>query len=52
MNTIFQLKKKQEIGFFVMLNDGGEETINYFVYIIKKINHILAVLVLLMPVRF
>ena len=25
MNTIFQLKKTQEIGFFVILNDGGEE---------------------------
>ena len=25
MNTIFQLKKKQEIGFFVILNDGAEE---------------------------
>ena len=25
MNTIFQLKRKQEIGFFVILNNGGEE---------------------------
>ena len=25
MNTIFQLKKKQEIGFIVILNDGWEE---------------------------
>ena len=25
MNTIFQLKKKQEIGFFVILKDGAEE---------------------------
>ena len=25
MNTIFQLKKKQEIGSFVILNNGGEE---------------------------
>ena len=25
MNNIFQLKKKQEIGFFVILNNGGEE---------------------------
>ena len=25
MNNIFQLKKEQEIGFFVILNDGGEE---------------------------
>ena len=25
MNTIFQLRRKQEIGFFVILNDGGEE---------------------------
>ena len=25
MNTIFQLRRKQEIGFFVTLNDGGKE---------------------------
>ena len=25
MNTIFQLRRKQEIGFFVILNDEGEE---------------------------
>ena len=25
MNTIFQLKKKKENGFFVILNEGGEE---------------------------
>ena len=32
MNTIFQLKKTQEIGFFVILNDGEEE----IRYIYKK----------------
>ena len=25
MNTVFQLNKKQEMGFFHILNDGGEE---------------------------
>ena len=25
LNAIFQLRRKQEIGFFVILNDGGEE---------------------------
>ena len=25
MNSIFQLEKNQEIGFFAILNDGGEE---------------------------
>ena len=32
MNTIFQLKKTQEVGFFVILNDGEEE----IRYIYKK----------------
>ena len=30
MNNIFQLKKKQEVGFFVILNDRGEEIRHFF----------------------
>ena len=37
MNNIFQLKKKQEVGLFVILNDRGEEIRHYINYKLKKI---------------